>query len=100
MQKRPKMIELIAMLTHNDKTVHNAREIFAQSVDAPTQHWGFKDTGLSFPEFALLARDMIEDPVNFHVFLRRQVCVDARILEDDPESFPTVLLFVRGVQPV
>jgi len=58
MQTRPKMIELIAMLTHNDKTVDNAREVFAQSVDAPTQHWGFKDTGLSAPERALLARDM------------------------------------------
>lgn len=52
------MIELIAMLTHNDKTVNNAREIFAQSVDAPTQHWGFKDTGLSSPELARLGRDM------------------------------------------
>ncbi len=58
MQTRPEMIELIAMLTHNDKTVDNAREVFAQSVDAPTQHWGFKDTGLSSPELALLARDM------------------------------------------
>jgi hypothetical protein len=56
--EKTEMIELIAMLTHNDKTVENAREIFAQSVDAPTQHWGFKDTGLAFPEFALLARDM------------------------------------------
>src|SRR6478736_2009006 len=58
MQTRPTMIELIAMLTHNDKTVDNAREVFAKSVDAPTQHWGFKDTGLSAPELALLARDM------------------------------------------
>jgi hypothetical protein len=52
------MIELIAMLTHNDKTVDNARTVFAESVDAPTQHWGFKDTGLSHDELALLARDM------------------------------------------
>lgn len=52
------MIELIAMLTHNDKTVDNARQIFAQSIDAPTQHWGFKDTGLSSTELALLAGDM------------------------------------------
>ena len=52
------MIELIAMLTHNDKTVDNARDVFAQSVDAPTQHWGFKDTGLSSPQLAQLARDM------------------------------------------
>lgn len=52
------MIELIAMLTHNDKTVDNARDVFAASVDAPTQHWGFKDTGLSSKELAALARDM------------------------------------------
>lgn len=52
------MIELIAMLTHNDKTVDNARAVFAESVNAPTQHWGFKDTGPSHGELALLARDM------------------------------------------
>lgn len=57
-QTRPKMIELIAMLTHNDKTVDNARKVFADSVAAPTQHWGFKDTGLPTSELALLARDM------------------------------------------
>lgn len=52
------MIELIAMLTHNDKTVGNARSVFAEAVDAPTQHWGFKDTGLSSDELAAVARDM------------------------------------------
>ena len=52
------MIELIAMLTHNDKTVENARAVFAEAVDAPTQHWGFKDTGLPASELALVARDM------------------------------------------
>lgn len=52
------MIELIAMLTHNDKTVSNARSVFADAVDAPTQHWGFKDTGLPTEELALVARDM------------------------------------------
>ncbi|WP_191563287.1 hypothetical protein [Janibacter melonis] len=52
------MIELIAMLTHNDKTVDNARSVFAESVAAPTKHWGFKDTGLPADQLALLARDM------------------------------------------
>jgi hypothetical protein len=52
------MIELIAMLTHNDKTVPEARAVFAGAVDAPTQHWGFKDTGLPLEELALLAADM------------------------------------------
>ncbi|ETD33350.1 hypothetical protein W823_09310 [Williamsia sp. D3] len=46
------------MLTHNDETISNAREVFAESIDAPTRHWGFKDTGPSTSELALLARDM------------------------------------------
>jgi len=52
------MTELIAMLTHDDKTVPNAREVFSDAVDAPTEHWGFKDTGLAQADLALLARDM------------------------------------------
>lgn len=52
------MTELIAMLTHDDKTVENARAVFESAVEAPTKHWGFKDTGLSQKELALLARDM------------------------------------------
>lgn len=57
-QKREIMTELIAMLTHDDKTVANARAVFESAVDAPTEHWGFKDTGLPAGELALLARDM------------------------------------------
>lgn len=52
------MIELIAMLTHNDKTVSEARDVFAKAVEAPTQHWGFKDTGLPADELARVAEDM------------------------------------------
>ena len=52
------MTELIAMLTHQDKTVGNAREVFASAVEAPAEHWGFKDTGLPRSEQTLLARDM------------------------------------------
>lgn len=52
------MTELIAMLTHDDKTVGNARAVFASAAEAPTPHWGFKDTGLPKSELALLARDM------------------------------------------
>lgn len=74
------MIELIAMLTHNDKTVDNARDVFAQSIDAPTQHWGFKDTGLSAPDLALLARDMKDagKTVHFESLEEEESrCVDA-----------------------
>jgi len=52
------MTELIAMLTHDDKTVANARSVFESAIEAPTEHWGFKDTGLQESELALLARDM------------------------------------------
>lgn len=41
------MIEkLIVMLTHNDVTVKNAKEIFEENKDLPIQNWGFKDVGL------------------------------------------------------
>jgi hypothetical protein len=52
------MTELISMLTHDDKTVPDARAVFASAVGAPIEHWGFKDTGLPQSELTLLARDM------------------------------------------
>jgi Phosphoribosylformimino-5-aminoimidazole carboxamide ribonucleotide (ProFAR) isomerase len=39
--------ELIVMLTHQDKTVQNALELFERTKDFPIKHWGFKDVGLS-----------------------------------------------------
>jgi hypothetical protein len=38
--------ELIIMLTHHDKTVPDALDLFNQLKDAPVTHWGFKDVGL------------------------------------------------------
>jgi hypothetical protein len=38
--------KLIVMLTWNDKTVHNAREVFESCKDLPVKNWGFKDVGL------------------------------------------------------
>jgi 2,4-dienoyl-CoA reductase-like NADH-dependent reductase (Old Yellow Enzyme family) len=35
------------MLTHQDKTVQNALELFERTKDFPIKHWGFKDVGLS-----------------------------------------------------
>jgi len=52
------MIELIAMLTHNDKTVSDARAVFEKAANAPTAHWGFKDTGLTAEQLAQVAQDM------------------------------------------
>lgn len=38
--------QIIIMLTHNDKTVKNALEVFESCKDLPVQFWGFKDVGL------------------------------------------------------
>lgn len=37
---------LIVMLTHHDRTVPNAREIFEACADSKAQYWGFKEVGL------------------------------------------------------
>lgn len=37
---------LVVMLTHNDHTVPNAPEVFAQCRDLPVTHWGMKEDGL------------------------------------------------------
>lgn len=50
--------ELIVMLTHQDQTVPNARQLFEALKDAPVQHWGFKDVGLSQPEMRALVGAM------------------------------------------
>src|SRR5687768_46827 len=41
------VVKIIAMLTNNDLTIENARDLFEESHHAPTQYWGFKDTGIS-----------------------------------------------------
>ncbi len=38
--------KIIIMLTHDDKTVKNALEVFESCKDLPVQFWGFKDVGL------------------------------------------------------
>jgi len=39
--------EIIVMLTHHDRTVPDAIELFETVKDLPVVHWGFKDIGLS-----------------------------------------------------
>lgn len=41
-----KIPELIVMLTHNDKTVEDAIEVFEAAKDTPVKYWGFKEIGL------------------------------------------------------
>lgn len=45
---------LIVMLTHNDVTVENAPEIFAQCQDSKAQFWGMKEEGLSLEQMKQL----------------------------------------------
>lgn len=46
--------ELIVMLTHNDRTVANAAEIFEACKDTPAVNWGFKEVGLPMEEMKAL----------------------------------------------
>jgi hypothetical protein len=39
--------EIIVMLTHHDRTVPDAIELFGTIKNLPVVHWGFKDIGLS-----------------------------------------------------
>ena len=48
----------ILMLTYNDQTVKNARQLFQECKDTPVTHWGFKDVGLPVPEMKQLVQEM------------------------------------------
>lgn len=52
--------EIIVMLTHNDVTVGDAREVFRASADLPVQYWGFKDAGMTRRQMEQLAGDLKE----------------------------------------
>lgn len=47
---------LIVMLTHDDKTVENALEVFETCKDLPVKFWGFKDVGLPRPQMRELIK--------------------------------------------
>ena len=46
--------ELIVMLTHNDKTVANAFELFDKYKDTKAEYWGFKEEGIPHSEMKQL----------------------------------------------
>lgn len=46
--------ELIVMLTHNDRTVRNAFEVFEQNRHSKAEIWGFKEEGIPFEEMKRL----------------------------------------------
>ena len=50
--------DLIVMLTHHDKTVENALDLFNKLHDLPVHHWGFKDVGLPVEQMKTLVEAM------------------------------------------
>lgn len=52
--------KLIVMLTHNDKTVNNAYEIFEQCKNSRADFWGFKEEPLHLDEMKKLVTRMKE----------------------------------------
>jgi len=50
--------ELIVMLTHHDRTVENAIEVFESAKDAPAKFWGFKEVGLPEDKMIELVKKM------------------------------------------
>lgn len=53
--------KLVVMLTDNDETVGNAKEVFLASKHLPIQDWGFKDVGLPFDQMVDLVNAMKEN---------------------------------------
>jgi hypothetical protein len=52
------MSKLIVMLTYNDETVKDAKEIFNSCRDLPVEFWGFKNIGLPLDQMKTLVNDM------------------------------------------
>ncbi len=49
---------LIVMLTHHDRTVENARELFARCVHSKAEYWGFKELPLPPAQMKALCGEM------------------------------------------
>ncbi len=52
--------KLIVMLTHHDKTVENAVEIFEACKGTKAEYWGFKEVGIPLDEMKKLCKMMKE----------------------------------------
>ena len=48
--------ELIVMLTQDDVTVKNARDVFLSACDLDIKNWGFKNTGIGNNDMSLLIK--------------------------------------------
>ena len=54
-------LNLIVMLTHNDRTVENAYEIFDKCKNSKANFWGFKEKPLSLNQMKKLYKYMKEN---------------------------------------
>ena len=52
--------EIIVMLTQNDVTMQNARDIFLSACDLDINNWGFKNTGISNDDMLALIKTIKE----------------------------------------
>ena len=51
-------LNLIVMLTHNDKTVKNANEIFDECKNSKATYWGMKEENLPLEKMKQLYKNM------------------------------------------
>lgn len=58
MQTKHLKTELIVMLTHQDRTVPDALDLFERTKHFPITHWGFKDVGIPPREMRAVAAAM------------------------------------------
>jgi hypothetical protein len=70
------MPEFILMLTKDDKTVANAREVYAELADSGVRHVGFKDVGLEQGELEALVADIRANGHTVHL----------EVVADSPEA--------------
>ena len=78
--------KIIIMLTHNDKTVSNALEVFDQCKDLPVKYWGFKNIGLPVEKMKKLVSNMKKTKKTTFlevVTYNEKSCIDAAKLAID-----------------
>jgi len=92
---------LIVMLTQNDITVENAREVFETCADLPVDFWGFKDVGISASETRSLVEAMKEkNKVTFLevvTYTEESCLANARLAVDSGFDYLTGTRFFTSV---
>src|SRR5437773_1742798 len=77
---------------------HSARErLYGVRAPVPQLEHFEQDLGALAPN---LARHVVQDAVNIHVFPRRELAVETGVLKHDTETAPHIRLMPRGIEPV